>query len=777
MKEIEETKLEITDIDPETVTELSDDDFEKEFGDLAMDFTAGVVSTDDNVNIPALTIRAIFISTLFAIPLTAINTVASFRNNPYSIPSTIANILAYPIGVFFAASLPDVSVFGASLNPGPFSVKEHVLINTIVSAASATYYGIDNVIAQKLFFNDKNVNILNSLVFVALVQFLGYGLAGLGRRFFVKPTAMLWPSVLGQIAFFNSFHQTNIESPDSMYYNSMSRYTAFWLAFGFMFFYQWIPALFAPALASVSVLCFLTKNRTVRFLGSANYNQGPGVLSFSFDWTLIGGQYAPMYVNWNSMFGIIMGTWILSPLFYYMNVFHAPLLQSTLSYGGNQITSLQDWKNSSIAVDPLPPYASNSLFDANGYQLSMSIGDSYPNLLDANCNLNMTVYQQAGSKIYMSPAFSFGYIALFLSFGAMFSQTYLLYGKDIYRQCKEAYYQTETDLDSKDPHYKIMKNYKDISEGLYLVYFGILTVLCIIFCQISTFNLPWYGTILSILLSIVGIFPIGSITGITGVQPTLNILCETVGGLIFAGHTVEVMTFKSIGTNVMLQAVQLLADLKLGYYMHIDPRAMVAAQFLGTLYGAIINTATSFYAMDNIVSLTDLTTPYNANYYLTFVSAGGLWGALGPARSFGPSSPYWSINLAYIVGFLLPFIPWLMGKIYPAKLWNYINIYVIVSSMFPNTGSLNSGVINQILVQILVQYYLYKYKREFWDKYVFSIMIALDTAGPLVSAFVGILQAIVFQPGTSQKGLFAPLNNVNDYYCYGQTWDGKPTSF
>lgn len=223
MKEIEETKLEITDIDPETVTELSDDDFEKEFGDLAMDFTAGVVSTDDNVNIPALTIRAIFISTLFAIPLTAINTVASFRNNPYSIPSTIANILAYPIGVFFAASLPDVSVFGASLNPGPFSVKEHVLINTIVSAASATYYGIDNVIAQKLFFNDKNVNILNSLVFVALVQFLGYGLAGLGRRFFVKPTAMLWPSVLGQIAFFNSFHQTNIESPDSMYYNSMSR--------------------------------------------------------------------------------------------------------------------------------------------------------------------------------------------------------------------------------------------------------------------------------------------------------------------------------------------------------------------------------------------------------------------------------------------------------------------------------------------------------------------------------------------------------------------------
>ncbi|KAJ3318241.1 hypothetical protein HDV06_000734 [Boothiomyces sp. JEL0866] len=777
-KQIEKVEDLEKNLDVDQMTELSDDDFEKQFGDLAMDFTGGILSTEDNVNTPALTIRGLFIATLFAIPLTFINTMASFRNNPYSIPSTIANILAYPIGIFFAAVLPDVSLFGVSLNPGPFSVKEHVLINIIVSASSSPPYGIDNVVAQKLFFGDDRVNFWNSYLFIFCTQFLGYGLAGLGRRFFIKPTAMLWPGVLGQVGFFNSFHESKaLENPDNKYYHGMSRYTAFWLAFGFMFIYQWIPSFFATALTSVSVLCFFTRNRTVRFLGSAWYNEGPGILSFNFDWTYVGGAYSPMYVNWNSIFGNVLGMWIIAPLGYYLGAFGTPTLQPDLNYGGGEINSHAEWKNATIAHDPLPMYSSNYLYDVNGYRLTMSQGDQYPHLLDYNNNLNTTVFEMAGSKIYLSNGFAFSYLSSFMTFGAMFSQTFLFYGKDVYRQLKEALAQTESDLDAKDPHYKIMKNYKDISEANYLIFFGVLTLLTIVYLQFGIFYLPFWGTILAIFIAVLGVFPIGTITGITGVQPYLNIITELIAGLIFPGHTVTVMCFKSLGTNIMFQAVALMSDLKLGHYMHISPISMIAAQFIGTFYGSIINTAGSFFTIENIVNLTDQNSPWGAQSYQVFASAGGIWGALGPVRSFGPNSPYFVLNLGYLIGFLAPFIPWAMKKIYPSGFWNYVNMYIVVASMAPGTGAVNSGFINIAIVQIFVQWYLFKYQRDFWDKYVFSIQIALDTAAPLVSAIGTLLQTYVLtDPTAAQAGLFSPQGPY-DFYCYGQTWNGQPSSF
>jgi OPT oligopeptide transporter protein len=44
-------------------------------------------------------------------------------------------LLSYPIGKAWARYLPNVSLFGISLNPGPFTIKEHVII-TIMAAGS-----------------------------------------------------------------------------------------------------------------------------------------------------------------------------------------------------------------------------------------------------------------------------------------------------------------------------------------------------------------------------------------------------------------------------------------------------------------------------------------------------------------------------------------------------------------------------------------------------------------------------------------------------------------
>ena len=53
-----------------------------------------------------------------------INVLLFFRTNPVGLPATVAVLLSYPMGVAWATFLPRHSF----LNPGPFSIKEHVLI-------------------------------------------------------------------------------------------------------------------------------------------------------------------------------------------------------------------------------------------------------------------------------------------------------------------------------------------------------------------------------------------------------------------------------------------------------------------------------------------------------------------------------------------------------------------------------------------------------------------------------------------------------------------------
>ena len=43
---------------------------------------------------------------------------------------------------FWAAVVPQVKVWGVSLNPGPFTVKEHVLITIMGSVGAGSAYAV-----------------------------------------------------------------------------------------------------------------------------------------------------------------------------------------------------------------------------------------------------------------------------------------------------------------------------------------------------------------------------------------------------------------------------------------------------------------------------------------------------------------------------------------------------------------------------------------------------------------------------------------------------------
>jgi hypothetical protein len=85
------------------------------------------------------------IGLLVCIPLSFFNQFFAFRAEPLTISTIAAQVAALPVGRFMAATLPTrlfrlpFTSWEFSLNPGPFNVKEHVLIT--IFANSGTVFG------------------------------------------------------------------------------------------------------------------------------------------------------------------------------------------------------------------------------------------------------------------------------------------------------------------------------------------------------------------------------------------------------------------------------------------------------------------------------------------------------------------------------------------------------------------------------------------------------------------------------------------------------------
>lgn len=67
----------------------------------------------------------------------------------------MAQLLAFPIGTAWARFLPNIKIFGISLNPGPFTIKEHVLVTVMATVGAYSAYATDIVAVQRVFYNQN----------------------------------------------------------------------------------------------------------------------------------------------------------------------------------------------------------------------------------------------------------------------------------------------------------------------------------------------------------------------------------------------------------------------------------------------------------------------------------------------------------------------------------------------------------------------------------------------------------------------------------------------
>ncbi|KAI5665030.1 hypothetical protein M9H77_24353 [Catharanthus roseus] len=133
-----------------------------------------IVLTTDDSSLPVLTFRMWFLGTISCILLSFQNQFFSYRTEPLIITSISAQIAVVPLGQLMAAKLTGRVFFRGqrwefTLNPGPFNVKEHVLITIFANAGSGLVYAIHLLTAIKVFYK-KNISFFLSAIVVFSTQ-------------------------------------------------------------------------------------------------------------------------------------------------------------------------------------------------------------------------------------------------------------------------------------------------------------------------------------------------------------------------------------------------------------------------------------------------------------------------------------------------------------------------------------------------------------------------------------------------------------------------------
>ncbi|KAL9366790.1 hypothetical protein Peur_037989 [Populus x canadensis] len=162
--------------------------------------------TDDPTQ-AVLTFRTWVLGLAACILLSFVNQFFQYRSNQLSIGSVTIQILVLPIGKFMAAKLPKKQISipftkcSFSLNPGPFNMKEHVLITIFANCGAGGVYAVYIITIIKAFYH-RGLHPVAAMLLAQTTQLLGYGWAGTFRKILVDSPYMWWPATLIQVSLF-----------------------------------------------------------------------------------------------------------------------------------------------------------------------------------------------------------------------------------------------------------------------------------------------------------------------------------------------------------------------------------------------------------------------------------------------------------------------------------------------------------------------------------------------------------------------------------------------
>ncbi|KVI06748.1 Oligopeptide transporter OPT superfamily [Cynara cardunculus var. scolymus] len=761
------------------------------------------VATTDDPTLPVWTFRMWFLGILSCAILSFLNTFFAYRTEPLIISMISVQVATLPLGRFMASALPTNKfvVLGQEffLNPGPFNMKEHVLISIFANAGSAfgsgTAYAVGIVDIIRAFYHRK-ISFLAGWILVITTQVLGYGWAGVLRKYVVDPAHMWWPSSLVQVSLFRALHETD----DSR----MSKAKFFVIALVCSFSWYIFPGYIFATLSNLSLLClFFTKSVIAQQIGSGM--KGLGFLSFTLDWSVIASY---------------IGNPLVTPFFAILNVYVGFVIVMYI------VLPITYWGFDLYKAKTFPIFSSH-LFDGHGQVYNVSA------IVNEDFEIDMARYNEQG-QIHMSMFFaltyglSFAAIVSTITHVVLFTEgTYCFYDStNDLKTCTniniilEIMNQFRASTKGKiDIHTRLMRKYDDIPDWWFYVLVGASFLLSLVLCIFmkDQIQMPWWGLIFACGLASIFTLPISIITATTNQTPGLNTITEYLMGVIYPGRPIANVTFKTYGYISMAQAVSFLNDFKLGHYMKIPPRSMFLVQvnlnscllsiqlyiatknpisdgilstssnktvansfsdykikdatnkclimvfneltyiyyrwFIGTIIAGTINISVAWWLLSTVENICQdqllaPDSPWTCPSDRVFYDASVIWGLIGPKRIFGSLGPYSALNWFFLGGFLGPLLVYLLHKLFPNQKWiKLINLPVILGSSgyMPPATSVNFN--SWAFVGMVFNFFVLRYRKRWWQRYNYVLSAALDAG----LAFMGIL--VYFSLSMSDIGI------------------------
>ncbi|KAG7883766.1 hypothetical protein KL938_002351 [Ogataea parapolymorpha] len=199
-----------------------------------------------------LTFRYFLLSIVFVIPGAFVDTLNSYRTTsaPYSI--LFVQFLSDPAGRWLARVLPRKTVnllgFRFNLNPGPWSIKESVLVTLTAASGATGNQGTAGLSLSEIYY-DRKVHPLVALIFMYSIVWTGYSFGAIARNFVLYEPQFVWPKALMQTSLFKAQEHAGSQS------NSQMR--VFTVGLASLFVWQFFPEFIFPLTSSVAILCFM----------------------------------------------------------------------------------------------------------------------------------------------------------------------------------------------------------------------------------------------------------------------------------------------------------------------------------------------------------------------------------------------------------------------------------------------------------------------------------------------------------------------------------------
>ncbi|KGQ82804.1 OPT family small oligopeptide transporter [Candida albicans SC5314] len=467
---------------------------------------AAVPSTDDPT-LPQNTIRAWVIGLILTTVGCGMNMLFSFHSPSFAITTFVTSILAWPIGNFWAWIVPDWKIFGASLNPGPFNVKEHTIITIManVSFGTGAAYATDILLAQNMFYK-SNFGWGYNLLLIWSTQCIGFAFGGVLRRFVVDSPGAIWPSNLVTATFLTNMHINENHTANGW---KISRLAFFVIVFVASFVWYWFPGYIFQALSYFSWITWIKPNNVIinQVFGSSS---GLGMIpnNIALDWNQIAGYIGSPLIPPASVIATIFGSivvifWIVVPAIHYSNTWYSQYL----------------------------PISSTGSFDRfqQTYNVSKIIDHK-------TLSFNEAEYKKY-SPLFLSTTFAISYGLSFASILATITHTICFHGRDLIASLKAK--------EKPDVHNRLMKAYKPVPEWWYLIVFLVFFGMSIATVRAWPTEMPVWGLVFALIIAIIFLLPVAIIYAKTNIAVGLNVVTEFIVGYVLGGRPLCMMLFKA----------------------------------------------------------------------------------------------------------------------------------------------------------------------------------------------------------------------------------------